>query len=97
MGSTGGGNGFGKHLSGGLVVQGFSAPLVELAGDGAELGLAEGSEVDSVGEVLAQQAVVVFVGAALPGALGIAEIDGDVGGECEAAVVGEFLAAALGQ
>jgi hypothetical protein len=74
VGSTGGRNAPCEHLSWGLVHQGFSGSLVELPGDGAELGLAEGREIDAVGQVLAQQAVGVLVGAALPGALGVAEV-----------------------
>jgi hypothetical protein len=36
------------------VHQGFSWPLVELSGDGAELSLAEGRQIDAVGQILAQ-------------------------------------------
>lgn len=73
VGSTGGRNAFGEGFSWRLVHQGFSWSLVELSGDGAELGLAEGREIDAVGQVLAQQAVGVFVGTALPRTLGIAD------------------------
>ena len=44
-----------------------------------------------------QQAVGVFVGSALPRAVRIAEIDGDVGFHGEAPMIGEFLPAIPGQ
>ena len=97
VGSTGERNGFGEHLSGRFVVQGFSGSFVELPGDVAELGLAEGGEIDAVGQVLAQEPVGVFVGAALPGAVRIAEVDFDIGRQGEASVVSKFFAAVPGQ
>ncbi len=48
-------------------------------------------------EILAQQAVGVFVGVALPGASGIAKVDVDVGGQGEALMVGKLLAAVPGE
>ena len=48
-------------------------------------------------QVLAQQPVGVLVGAALPRALRIAEVDIDLGCEREATMVGKFLAAVPGQ
>jgi hypothetical protein len=44
-------------------------------GNSVELGLGEGAEVESSGQVLTQQAVGVLVAAALPGRLGIADLD----------------------
>ncbi len=97
MGSTGDRNGLGELLSWRLVHQGFSGSFVELPGDGAELSLAEGRQVDAVGQVLAQQAVGVLVGTALPRAVRIAEVDLDIGRQGEAPVVGKFFAAVPGQ
>ena len=84
VGSTGRRNTLGEHFSWCLVHQGFSWSLVELASDGAEFGLAVQGELGSLGQVLAQQAIGVFVGAALPRALGIAKIDFDLGSQGEA-------------
>ena len=50
-----------------------------------------------LGEVLAQQAVGVLVGAALPGALGVAEVDLDTGVHAEAHVFCHLLALIPGQ
>lgn len=54
-------------------------------------------KVGALGEVLPQQAVGVFVGAALPGAGGVAEVDRDVGGDGEGLVGGHFGALVPGQ
>ena len=50
-----------------------------------------------LGEILAQQAVGVFVGAALPGAPGITKIDVHVDGQGKTPVVGKLLAAVPGE
>ena len=70
VGSTDRRNALCELFSWRLVHQGFSGPLIELSGDGAELGLAEGRQVDAVWQILAQQAVGVLVGAALHGLWG---------------------------
>lgn len=61
------------------------------------MGLAEGREIDALGQVLAEQAVGILVGSALPRALGIAEVDLGIGGKGEASMIGEFLAPVPGQ
>ena len=50
-----------------LKLEGLSRAFVELLGDGVEVGLGQGAEVEASGQVLAQQAVGVLVAAALPG------------------------------
>ena len=67
VGSTDRCNTLGELLRWGLIEQGLSWPFVELSGDGAELGLAVQGQVGARGQILAQQPVGVFVGAALPG------------------------------
>lgn len=54
-------------------------------------------QVGALREVLPQQAVRVLVGAALPGAGGIAEVDRDVGGDSGRAVSGHLAALVPGQ
>ncbi len=49
--------------------------MVELVGDGVEVGLVEHAEVGALGEVLPKQPVGVLVGAALPRAAWLAEVD----------------------
>jgi hypothetical protein len=44
----------------------LSRPVVELGGDGVEVILGELTEIQSAGQVLAQQPVAVLVAAALP-------------------------------
>jgi hypothetical protein len=67
VGSTDRCNTLGERLGWGSIEQGFSWPFVELSGDGAELGLALQGQVGPVRQVLSQQPIGVFVGAALPG------------------------------
>src|SRR5215475_3911887 len=55
------------ELSWGAVAEAETRPLVEPPGDLLEPLVARGAEVGALREVLAQQAVGVFVGAALPG------------------------------
>ena len=95
--STGHRNGFSKYLGGGLEVEGFAGSGVEFVGDGVELGLGDGGEVRALGKILAQQTVGVFVAAALPGAVGIAEIDFHIGGQGKAGVAGQFGSPVPGQ
>lgn len=65
-GSTDRRNTLGEGLRWRPIEQGLSGPFVELAGNGAELGLAVQGQVGPVGQILAQQPVGVFVRASLP-------------------------------
>lgn len=56
-------------------------------------GLIVDREVGAFGEELAQEAVGVLVRPPLPRAVRIAEIDLDAGVDCEAQMLGRFLAA----
>jgi hypothetical protein len=53
----------------------LSRPAVELSGDRVEGDLVKATQVGTLGHVLAEQAVGVLVGAALPRAARIAEVD----------------------
>src|SRR6266566_1964374 len=96
-GSTGRRNTLAKSLGWGLEVQCFPWPFVEFTRHAVEMGLGVRRQIGSVREVLPQQPVGVFVGSALPRALRIAEIDGDVGFHGEALMIGEFFASIPGQ
>ena len=54
-------------------------------------------KIHSLGEVLPEQTVGVFVGAALPGTLWITEVDLDVRVQGEAFVISQFFAAIPGE
>ena len=54
-------------------------------------------EVGAFREVLSKKTVGVLIGAALPGAMRVAEVDVEIGGELQALVVCELLAAVPGQ
>lgn len=79
------------------MIQCLSGSLVEFACDGIEMLLTVDGEVGAFREVLAQEPVGVFVGAAQPRAMGIAEVDVEIGGQRQAFVIGKLLAAVPGQ
>src|SRR5215475_671701 len=83
-----------EGFGGGVVAEGFAGAGVELVGDGVELVLGVGAQVGAFGQVVADQAVGVLVGAALPGRVGVGEVDGDAGGDGEGGV-GFHLGAAV--
>ena len=77
----------GESLSWRSPSQSFTGPSVELVGNAVELGLGHMSQGSTFGKVLAEEAVRVLVGAALPGVARVAEVDGDAGLDCEALVL----------
>ena len=81
----------------GLPVEGLSGPAVECCGDRVEVASGVSGEVCAFGEVLAQQAVGVLVGAALPGAVGVTEVDVEVGIDSQLGVLGHLRALVPGQ
>lgn len=78
-------------------VEGFSRPVVEFVVDGVEVVLAVSGKVCALGEALAQQAVGVLIGAALPWAARVAEVDLHVQCGGDPAVQGELGALVPGQ
>jgi hypothetical protein len=75
----------------------LSRAAVEFGGDGVERGLVELAEVAALGKVLAEQPIGVFVGAALPGAARVAEIDLHARVDGELGVLGHLLAVIPGE
>jgi hypothetical protein len=75
----------------------LSRAAIQLGGDGIQGDLVELAEVSALGEVLAQQAVGVLVGAALPGATRVTEIDLDARVDRELQMLGHLLAVIPGQ
>jgi very-short-patch-repair endonuclease len=90
--SAGGCNEVGECLGWFHPVEGLSRPVVELAGDGVEVGFGVHGEVGAFGHPLAQEAVGVLVRAALPGGVRVAEVDLHAGVDRELAVLGELAA-----
>src|SRR5690242_17442980 len=64
-----------EFLARGAVAEALSGTVVEFVLDGLEPGGVAGRQVGALGEVLAQQAVGVLVAAALPGGVGVGEVD----------------------
>src|SRR3954465_10665282 len=77
--------------------QGLSRPAVEGDRHGCQVVGAVHAEVGALREVLAQQPVGVLVRAALPGAVGIAEVDLKTGVDPELGVLGHFRSLIPGQ
>ena len=76
-----------EGFGGCLPAEGLAGSAVERGGDGFELVAVPAGEVGALREVLAQQAVGVLVGAALPGAVRVGEVDGDAGLDLELGVL----------
>src|SRR6266545_5952208 len=75
----------------------LAGSTVEGGGYGVEVIGAVSREVGSPREVLAQQTVGVFAGAALPGALRVAEIDLEAGVDAQLGVLGHLGALVPGE
>jgi hypothetical protein len=86
-----------KFTCGSFNAQSFSWALVEAQGYLVEIGLRIAGQVGFLREVLSQQAIGVFVGAALPGALRITEVDLHLCVHDEALVFGHLQASVPGQ
>src|SRR5437879_5594270 len=86
-----------ESLSWSLPVQGLAGAAVELPSDLVEVGLGVPGEVGPLGQVLAHEAVPVLVGAALPGRVGVAEVDGDPSRDAEACMGGHLAPLVPGQ
>ena len=71
--------------------------LLSTVGDGVEFMLAEDAEVVVFGQVLPEQPVGVFAGTALPGAVGVAEVDLHAGAGCQLGVAHHLLALVVGE
>src|SRR5215207_308550 len=77
----------GELVRRGCEAERLARAAVELLGDLVEALLVHPGETLSLREVLAKQAVGVLVGASLPGASGVAEVDLDPGLDREAPVL----------
>src|SRR5579864_2042361 len=86
-----------KFLGRGSEPQRLAWPSVELSCHFIQMGLRVNRQVSPFGEVLPEQAVGVLVGAALPRALRIAEVDVDVGRQAKSPMIRKLLATVPGQ
>ena len=70
----------------------FSWPLVELVFDRLNLSFGELGEVAALGEVLAQEAVEIFIAAALPSGVWLSEVARGIERDVDQGVLGELAA-----
>ena len=96
-GSTGRRNTGVKSLCRGFKLQGLTWSFVELASHFVQIGLRVRRQVGTLRKVLSQQAIGVFIRAALPRTLWIAKVNIDVGRQREASMIRKFLASVPGQ
>ena len=87
--SMGGSNEFVECFCGGVVAEGGSEAVVELVGDGVEVGLVAG-DGGSFGQVAMDEPVGIFVGSSLPGAVGVSEEHLHAGVAGQTLVAGHF-------
>ena len=87
---------FAHDFDGALEVEALTRAHIQLQGNGIQLFLAVSRQVRALGQVLADQAVDVFVAAALPGAVRVAEVDRDAGSLGDLGVLRHLSAPVVG-
>src|SRR3954466_7203087 len=87
----------GEHLIGCRKAKRLARPAVEPGGDGVEFGFRENRQGSALGEVLAQQAISVLVGAALPRRMRVGEVNAQARERGQLAMAGHLLALVVGQ
>src|SRR5271163_4736868 len=96
-GSEGRRNTCAQFTRGSLEPQSFSRALIETQRDLVQLGLRVAGKVGSLRQILPQQAVGVFVGSSLPGAVRITEVNFHIRGYREGFVFSHLQPAIPGQ
>jgi hypothetical protein len=85
------------HLQGRRPVETFSRSRVPPMGDGLQLALGVARQGPPLGQILPQQALSVFVGAALPGTMRIRKEHSDGQSLRQALVLSHLFASIIGQ
>ncbi|MNZ98929.1 hypothetical protein D3C78_1182350 [compost metagenome] len=85
------------HLDWALVIKTLARPNIQFIRNGIQLLLAMPRQVGALGQVLPNQAVDVFVAAALPGAMRVAESNSHSGTLGDVGVTHHFPALVIGQ
>jgi four helix bundle protein len=97
LASTGRRNDSRQLISGRFEAKGFPRALIQSARNAVEVRLRVLSKVGAATEILAEQAMGIFVGAPLPRAVRVAEVHGDVGRDGEALMGRQFAATIPGE
>lgn len=85
------------HLDWALVIKTLARPNIQFIRNGIQLLQAMPRQVGALGQVLPNQAVDVFVAAALPGAMRVAEVNSHSGTLGDLGVTHHFPALVIGQ
>ena len=88
---------FVEGFGGGLPIEGFAGSTVQCCGDSVQVASGVSAEIGAFGEVLSEETVGVLVGATLPGTLGVAEVDIEIGVYSELSVLGHLGSLVPGQ
>ena len=97
VGSTDRCNSGRQLISRGGIAERFARSCVEASCDRVEIRLRIARQVSAMGKVLSQQAIGVLVRTSLPGALRVAAVDLDLGGNGKRLVRRQFVTAVPGQ
>src|ERR1035437_6142331 len=81
-----------EQFGGAFEAEGLSRAGVQLPGNGIEFLLSEDTQVSSLGEVLPEQTVCVFVDATLPGAVRVGKVNFHTSDPGQALVLSHLLA-----
>ena len=86
-----------EQFGGAFEAEGFSRTRIQLPGHGIEFRLSETTQVSSLGEVLSEQAIGIFVDATLPWAVRIGKVNFHAGRLGQALVLRHLLALIVSQ
>ncbi len=86
-----------KNFGRRLAVEDDARAVVEPPFGFGDLALGDGFKIDALGEVFTDKSIDILDRAALPGAVGIAEVNGDLGGQGKGGVLGHFPTVVVGE
>lgn len=81
-----------EHLIGRFEARAFSGAIVEFVHGLSHLVIGDVAEISALGKVLPDQAVGILVGAALPGGIGVGEVEAGIKYPSDVGMLGELLA-----
>jgi hypothetical protein len=86
-----------KNFDWRLTVKDDARPVIESPLRFGYLAFSDGIKVDAFREILADKAIDILNGTALPRAMRITKVNGDLGGEGEGGMLGHFTTVVVGE